>query len=161
MSTTTSPPDAQLSVRHHVPANLADRLALGLVKILRFFANTFFQRRYGHRTVILETIAAVPVMVGGTLCHVRSLRRFEDDHRRGKDNFRASIGPETALSKRAPGTHSPFATLHKSGSYRRFICRALAVAGRVSLTQFRGRIGRPAHARAQVLFWIRSKNRLQ
>ena len=28
------------------------------------------------------------------------------------------------------GTHSPFAALHKSGSYRRLICRALAVAGR-------------------------------
>lgn len=79
MSTTTPPPDAQLSVKHHVPANIADRLALGLVKILRFFANTFFQRRYGHRAVILETIAAVPGMVGGALTHLRSLRRFEED----------------------------------------------------------------------------------
>lgn len=55
MSATTAPPDAQLSVKHQVPANLADGLALGLVKILRFFANTFFQRRYGHRAVILES----------------------------------------------------------------------------------------------------------
>ena len=109
MSTTTSAPDAQLSVRHHLPANLADRLALGLVKSLRFFANTFFQRRYGHRTVILETIAAVPGMVGGALCHLRSLRRFEADHRHGKGNFRASIGPETAPTKRAPGTSLPCA----------------------------------------------------
>jgi hypothetical protein len=38
MSATTAPPDAQLSVKHQVPANLADGLALGLVKILRFFA---------------------------------------------------------------------------------------------------------------------------
>jgi hypothetical protein len=28
----------------------------------------------------------------------------------------------------AYGTNSPFATLHKSGSYRGFICRALTVA---------------------------------
>src|SRR4029453_3125713 len=42
--------------------------------------NTFFQRRYGHRAVILETIAAVPGMVGGALTHLRSLRRFEEDH---------------------------------------------------------------------------------
>jgi ubiquinol oxidase len=79
MSATTTPPDAQLSVKHHEPANLADGLALGLVKFLRFFANTFFQRRYGHRAVILETIAAVPGMVGGALTHLRSLRRFEED----------------------------------------------------------------------------------
>ena len=71
---TTPPPDA-----HHVPTNLADRLALGLIKILRFFVDTFFQHRYGHRAVILETIAAVPGMVGGALTHLRSLRRFEED----------------------------------------------------------------------------------
>jgi ubiquinol oxidase len=79
MSATAPPPDAQLSVKHHAPANLADGLALGLVKFLRFFANTFFQRRYGHRAVILETIAAVPGMVGGALTHLRALRRFEED----------------------------------------------------------------------------------
>ena len=79
MSATTAPPDAELSVKHHEPANLADGMALGLVKFLRFFANTFFQRRYGHRAVILETIAAVPGMVGGALTHLRSLRRFEED----------------------------------------------------------------------------------
>ena len=76
---TTPPPVAQLSVNHHVPTNLADRLALRLVKILRFFANSFFQRRYGHRAVVLETIAAVPGMVGGMLTHLRCLRRFEED----------------------------------------------------------------------------------
>ena len=64
---------------HHVPTNLADQLALWLIKILRFFVSAFFQRRYGHRAVILETIAAVPGMVGGALTHLRSLRRFEED----------------------------------------------------------------------------------
>ena len=64
---------------HHEPTNLGDRLALGLVKFLRFFADAFFGRRYGHRAVVLETVAAVPGMVGGMLVHLRSLRRFEDD----------------------------------------------------------------------------------
>jgi ubiquinol oxidase len=53
-----------------------------LTRILRFFADTFFARRYGHRAVVLETIAAVPGMVGGALQHLRALRRMEDDHGR-------------------------------------------------------------------------------
>jgi ubiquinol oxidase len=64
---------------HHVPEGVGDRLALGLVKFLRFFADMFFAKRYGHRAVVLETVAAVPGMVGGALVHLRSLRRFEDD----------------------------------------------------------------------------------
>jgi len=47
----------------------------------------------------------------------------------------ASLRRQIPLATRAPsihGTHSPFAALHKSGSYRRFICRARAVAGPVS-----------------------------
>ncbi len=66
--------------RHHQPENLSDRFALGVVKMLRFFADTFFAKRYGHRAVVLETVAAVPGMVGGALQHLRALRRMEDDH---------------------------------------------------------------------------------
>ena len=62
-----------------VPRGLSDRVALALTKILRFFADTFFAKRYGHRAVVLETVAAVPGMVGGTLCHLKSLRRLSDD----------------------------------------------------------------------------------
>ena len=72
-------PERQLQVYHHAPADSADRFALGSVKFLRFLADSFFQRRYGHRAVILETVAAVPGMVGGALTHLKSLRRFEDD----------------------------------------------------------------------------------
>ncbi|NGO91526.1 MAG: oxidase, partial [Halomonas sp.] len=46
---------------------------------LRFFADTFFAKRYGHRAVVLETVAAVPGMVGATLNHLRALRRMKDD----------------------------------------------------------------------------------
>ncbi len=65
--------------RHHQPKGLSDRLALGFVRVLRFIADTFFAKRYGHRAVVLETVAAVPGMVGGALQHLRSLRRMEDD----------------------------------------------------------------------------------
>lgn len=64
---------------HYQPQNVRDRLAYALVRFLRFFADTFFARRYGHRAVVLETVAAVPGMVGGSLQHLRSLRRMEDD----------------------------------------------------------------------------------
>lgn len=64
---------------HHQPENFSDRFAYGFVKVLRFFADTFFAKRYGHRAIVLETVAAVPGMVAGSLQHLRSLRRMEDD----------------------------------------------------------------------------------
>jgi ubiquinol oxidase len=65
----------------HIPVNdVRDRLAYALVKFLRFFADTFFARRYGHRAIVLETVAAVPGMVGGSLQHLSSLRRMKSDH---------------------------------------------------------------------------------
>ncbi|MGH6908693.1 MAG: alternative oxidase [Phenylobacterium sp.] len=73
-----SSPFVDLTI-HHRPACASDRIALGFVKALRFFADTFFAKRYGHRAVVLETVAAVPGMVGATLNHLRCLRRMEDD----------------------------------------------------------------------------------
>ena len=64
---------------HFTPGTIGDRVALWFVKCLRFFADTFFARRYGHRAVVLETVAAVPGMVGATLNHLKSLRRMRDD----------------------------------------------------------------------------------
>lgn len=66
--------------RHYDPVNVPDRVAYSLVKLMRFFADAFFARRYGHRAVVLETIAAVPGMVGGALQHLRALRRMKSDH---------------------------------------------------------------------------------
>jgi ubiquinol oxidase len=65
---------------HHQPNGLSDSIALALTKALRFMADTFFAKRYGHRAVILETVAAVPGMVGGMLVHLRSLRQMRDDN---------------------------------------------------------------------------------
>jgi ubiquinol oxidase len=64
---------------HRAPKNLSDRIALAIVKFMRFFADAFFKKRYGHRAVILETVAAIPGMVGGMLRHLKCLRRIEDD----------------------------------------------------------------------------------
>ena len=64
---------------HHVPRGFSDHFALAFTKILRFFADTFFAKRYGHRAIVLETVAAVPGMVGGTIQHLKSLRNMKDD----------------------------------------------------------------------------------
>ena len=70
--------DAQ-PVIHHVPQGFSDRFALGFTKLLRFSADTFFAKRYGHRAIVLETVAAVPGMVGGMFTHLTCLRHMRDD----------------------------------------------------------------------------------
>ena len=65
--------------RHHKPKNLSDKIAFGFTKFLRFLADTFFKKKYGHRAVVLETVAAVPGMVAGMLLHLKSLRKMQDD----------------------------------------------------------------------------------
>ena len=64
---------------HIPPRDLSDRFAFAFVKMLRFFADLFFRKRYGHRAVVLETVAAVPGMVGGLLQHLKSLRYIRED----------------------------------------------------------------------------------
>ena len=48
-----------------------------MTKFFRFVADTFFAKRYGHRAVVLETIAGVPGMVAGMLIHLKSLRKMQ------------------------------------------------------------------------------------
>jgi ubiquinol oxidase len=64
---------------YHRPSDFSDRFALGFTKLLRFCADTFFAQRYGHRAIVLETVAAVPGMVGAMFTHLSSLRRMKDD----------------------------------------------------------------------------------
>ncbi len=64
---------------HHAPQGLADYIALGFTRLLRHCADIFFARRYGHRAIVLETVAAVPGMVGATIMHLQCLRRMVDD----------------------------------------------------------------------------------
>ena len=70
--------DVDLDV-HVVPQGTSDKVAFGFVKLLRFFADKFFAKRYGHRAVVLETVAAVPGMVGGLWQHLTALRKMRDD----------------------------------------------------------------------------------
>lgn len=68
------------SLKHFKPIQFSDYVALACTKFLRFFADTFFAGRYGHRAVVLETVAAVPGMVGGALQHLKSLRTMKNDN---------------------------------------------------------------------------------
>lgn len=60
---------------HRPPEDFSDRVAFGFVKLLRFVADRFFAKRYGHRAVVLETVAAV----AGLLQHLKALRHIRDD----------------------------------------------------------------------------------
>ena len=64
---------------HQAPRDFRDRVALGFTKLLRLCADTFFAKRYGHRAIVLETVAAVPGMVGATVNHLKCLRRMCGD----------------------------------------------------------------------------------
>ncbi|CAK8578029.1 unnamed protein product [Lathyrus sativus] len=63
--------------KHHVPKTFLDKVAYRTVKLLRIPTDLFFKRQYGCRAMMLETVAAVPGMVGGMLLHLRSLRKFQ------------------------------------------------------------------------------------
>ncbi len=65
---------------HHIPNEMRDIIALSFTKFLRLLADTFFSGRYGHRAVVLETVAAVPGMVAGALQHLKSLRKMQPDN---------------------------------------------------------------------------------
>ena len=57
--------------------SLSDRFAYSMTIFFRFIADTFFAKRYGHRAVVLETIAGVPGMVAGMWMHFKSLRSMK------------------------------------------------------------------------------------
>ncbi|MEM6514431.1 MAG: alternative oxidase [Pseudomonadota bacterium] len=65
--------------KRFTPKDWSDHIALAFTRALRFLADVFFRRRYGDRAVVLETVAAVPGMVGGLLQHLKSIRHIRDD----------------------------------------------------------------------------------
>lgn len=69
----------EVPATHYAASGVSDRFALGVTKLLRWGADTFFAKRYGNRAIVLETVAAVPGMVGATLTHLRALRLMQDD----------------------------------------------------------------------------------
>ena len=68
-------------MKHKRPEGFGDRCALFFTMRLRWIADTFFAKRYGHRAVVLETVAGVPGMVAGMWNHLRSLRKMKPDDR--------------------------------------------------------------------------------
>lgn len=73
-----TPDDVELDT-HHATRDWSDRVAYGITRSLRFLADTFFAKRYGNRAIVLETVAAVPGLVGAALVHLRCLRWMQHD----------------------------------------------------------------------------------
>ena len=65
------------SFENKTEQNFSDNFAYSMTVFFRFIADTFFARRYGHRAVVLETIAGVPGMVAGMWMHFKSLRSMK------------------------------------------------------------------------------------
>lgn len=61
------------------PSDVRDFIAKVIVHLSARCADLLFRKRYGERAVVLETIAAVPGMVGGILQHLKALRLIRDD----------------------------------------------------------------------------------
>jgi len=50
--------DYDIALDTHVkPKTMSDKVAYAFVRLLRFFADKFFAKRYGHRAIVLETVA--------------------------------------------------------------------------------------------------------
>lgn len=62
---------------HHAVMTPSDKVAFALTKFLRLIADLFFKKKYMHRAVVLETVAAVPGMVAGMWLHLKSLRSMK------------------------------------------------------------------------------------
>jgi len=77
-----------VKIYHHNPENLQDKIAFGLVKLMRgsfdtisrYNPQTMNERDWLNRIVFLETVAGVPGMIGGMVRHLKSLRTLERDH---------------------------------------------------------------------------------
>ena len=58
-------------------SQVSDAFAYSMRKFFRLIADSFFLKRYGHRAVVLETVAGVPGMVAGVWMHFKSLRKMK------------------------------------------------------------------------------------
>ncbi|MEN9881121.1 MAG: hypothetical protein RLZZ308_304 [Candidatus Parcubacteria bacterium] len=65
---------------HYTPKTMRDVVAKKIVHFSAACADFLFQERYGHRAVVLETIASVPGIIGGLFQHLKSLRFIRDDN---------------------------------------------------------------------------------
>jgi ubiquinol oxidase len=63
----------------YTPRSFRDKVAKSIVHFSAECADFLFRERYGHRAIVLETIASVPGMIGGFFQHLKSLRFIRDD----------------------------------------------------------------------------------
>lgn len=63
----------------YIPRTFRDKVARKIVHLSAECADFLFRERYGHRAIVLETIASVPGMIGGFFQHLKSLRFIRDD----------------------------------------------------------------------------------
>lgn len=68
-----------MKITHKPATRFTDKIAYAFVKFFRFFADAFFKKRYANRAIVLETVAAVPGMVGAALLHFKCLRKIKSD----------------------------------------------------------------------------------
>ena len=66
-----------ISLIKNTTSQLSDAFAYSMTKFFRLIADSFFLKRYGHRAVVLETVAGVPGMVAGVWMHFKSLRKMK------------------------------------------------------------------------------------
>jgi ubiquinol oxidase len=69
-----------ISLIKNTTSQLSDAFAYSMTKFFRFIADSFFLKRYGHRAVVLETVAGVPGMVAGVWMHFKSLRKMKSGY---------------------------------------------------------------------------------
>ena len=65
------------SINKTKTSSISDAFAYSMTKFFRLVADSFFSKRYGHRAVVLETVAGVPGMVAGVWMHFKSLRAMK------------------------------------------------------------------------------------
>ena len=63
--------DYDSKITHHPPCGVSDRIAYFFAHTANVIADIFFAQQYGHRAVVLETVAAVPGMVAALFIHLR------------------------------------------------------------------------------------------
>lgn len=68
--------------QEHYSFNAKDfrsKIAKIIVHIIAQTADFLFKERYGHRAIVLETIASIPGIIGALFHHLKSLRLIKDD----------------------------------------------------------------------------------
>lgn len=65
---------------HVPPKGITDTVAHKIVRFLRVASDAYFKDNLVYRAMMLETVAAVPGMVGGMIHHLRSLRTVQHDN---------------------------------------------------------------------------------